>query len=193
MWVTDLFLFGAVQRTLSQSKAFRLLVESCNFASATILLRTQIDTAMRINGISLMADAERAMLRLQSGEVQFDRLTDGEGRRLTDAHLRAKLAEAYPWINAVYTRTSDFVHLSFSHLGTAIGKVDEESQTFTLSIDGRDPDDGDEGRYYDLCDAFLQASTMTSSVILGMFMLIHRREVVEAAHRREQADQTHAD
>jgi hypothetical protein len=122
------------------------------------------------------------MLRLQSGEVQFNHLVDGAGHRLTDAHLRSKLAERYPWINAVYRETSDFVHLSFRHLWTAIALVDDQSRSVSLQISGVDAK-ADETQYHEIVDAFLEASIMTSMTILAMFMLLHRREEVEKAHR----------
>jgi hypothetical protein len=56
----DFFILGATQRTLSQSRGFRTLIESRNFPSATVLLRTQIDTAMRINDLRCWPTRKRA-------------------------------------------------------------------------------------------------------------------------------------
>ncbi|UPK26557.1 hypothetical protein [Bradyrhizobium sp. 195] len=102
--IVDFFILGATQRTLSQSRGFRTLIETKNFPSATILLRTQIDTAMRINGLTMMGDIEADVQKLLKGERTFDRLMSGtpvgggKPERLTDAFLKKKLAEEHPWI-----------------------------------------------------------------------------------------------
>lgn len=184
--LVDFFILGATQRTLSQSRGFRTLIESKNFPSATVLLRTQIDTAMRINGLTMLADPEASMQRLFKGERTFDRLmsavpaSGGKPERLTDAFLKQKLAETYPWIAPLYADTSNFVHLSFRHLFTAITSTDAETQMATLAISSTDPKQ-DEGAYYEVCDAFFQVSRLTLTLILGMLMLRHQREKVEAA------------
>lgn len=184
--LVDFFILGATQRTLSQSRGFRTLIESKNFPSATVLLRTQIDTAMRINGLTMLADPEASMQRLFNGERTFNRLMSaapvggGKPERMTDAFLKQKLAETHPWIAPLYADTSNFVHLSFRHLFTAITSTDAETRMATLAISSTDPKQ-DEGAYYEVCDAFFQVSRLTSTMILGMLMLRHQRDKVEAA------------
>lgn len=186
--IVDFFILGATQRTLSQSRGFRTLIESRNFPSATILLRTQIDTAIRINGLTMMGNVEADVERLFKGECTFDRLMSGvpagggKPERLTDAFLKRKLAEHHPWIAPLYEETSDFVHLSFRHLFTAITKTDAETQMATLAISGTDPKQ-DEAAYYDVCDAFFSVSRLTSTSILAMLMMRHQRDQVIAAAR----------
>jgi hypothetical protein len=51
MYFVDWYVMGATQRTMAQSRGFRTMIETRNFPGAAILLRTQIDTAMRINGL----------------------------------------------------------------------------------------------------------------------------------------------
>ena len=65
----DQFIFGAIKRTLSQSRAFRQMVEDWNFTSAAVMVRTQLDTAMRINGIRYMPDVEGSISRIFKGEI----------------------------------------------------------------------------------------------------------------------------
>ncbi|WP_421423737.1 hypothetical protein [Agrobacterium rosae] len=72
--IVDFLVLCATQRKISQSTAFRTLIESRNFPSATVLLRTQIDTAMRINGLRMMANVEEGVQRIFNGERTFDRL-----------------------------------------------------------------------------------------------------------------------
>ncbi|ARP65468.1 hypothetical protein A9K65_020380 [Mesorhizobium sp. WSM1497] len=160
MYLTHMFLLGAGQRTLSQSRGFRKMIEGKNFPSATILLRTQIDTAMRIHALPLIQDREDSMGRLMANQVQFDRLTtleDGKQVRLTDAYLRKHLSMQYPWIDKVYAETSDFVHLSFRHLWTAIARVDDNTRTAHFMLSARDAN-RNEAEYFEVCEAFFEVS-----------------------------------
>ena len=184
--IVDFFILGATQRTLSQSTAFRTLIAARNFPSATVLLRTQIDTAMRINGLRMMANLETDVQRIFKGERTFDRLMSnpaaggGKPERLTDAFLKKKLAEDHPWIEPLYEQTSDFVHLSFRHLFTAITETDAATQIATMAISGTDPKQ-DESVYYEVCDAFFRVSRLTSMTILGVLMARHQPDKVKAS------------
>jgi hypothetical protein len=169
VYLTDMFLLGATQRTLAQSQGFRQLIESRNFPSATILLRTQIDTAMRINELTLMGDREGNLKRLMEGEVRFDQLTTGKLKdggkteRLSDAYLRKQLSEKYPWVDKIHTETSDFVHLSFRHVWTAIARTEDETRMAYFAISGTDPV-RDESDYYGVCDAFFEVSKVCAAL-----------------------------
>ncbi|MFD1982400.1 hypothetical protein ACFSOZ_06800 [Mesorhizobium newzealandense] len=169
MYLIHMFLLGAAQRTLCQSRGFRHLIESKNFPSATVLLRTQIDTAMRMNALPLIQDRESSMKRLMANEVQFDRLTTMDGgkqERLTDAYLRKRLSAEHPWIDKVYTETSDFVHLSFRHLWTAVAGVEDETRTVRFALSGMDAQ-RPQSDYFEVCDAFAAVSKLAYTMILA--------------------------
>ncbi|MFA6034070.1 MAG: hypothetical protein WC889_14315 [Myxococcota bacterium] len=191
--IVDFFILGATQRTLSQSTAFRILIKARSFPSATILLRTQIDTAMRINGLRMMGNVEQDVQRIFKGERTFDRLMSspaaggGKAVRLTDAFLKGKLAEDHPWIEPLYEQTSDFVHLSFRHLFTAVTETDAETQMATMAMSGTDPKQ-DESAYYEVCDAFFRVSKLTSMTILAVLMARHQAEKVMAAAAARKAN-----
>ena len=173
----DHFVLGAMKRTVSQSLGFRKLVEGWNFSCATILVRTQIDTAMRINGIALLADPEVDVKRIFDGEITFRKLKSKNGKPMTDAYLRERLAENYPWVTQLYEETSDFVHLSFRHLWPTLVRTNDEEQMAYLVVSSEDPKH-DEANYYDLADAFFRVSKMTSTLLLALLMARHRWEEV---------------
>lgn len=77
----DQFIFVAIKRTLSQSRAFRQMVENWNFASAAVMVRTQLDTAMRINGIRYLPDVEDNTSRIFNGETTYRKLKATDARR----------------------------------------------------------------------------------------------------------------
>ena len=171
----DYFLLGAMKRTLSQSLGFRKLVEGWNFSCATILVRTQIDTAMRINGIPLLANPEIDVKRIFDGEAMFFNLKSEKGEPMTDAYLRKRLSEKYPWVTQLYTDTSDFVHLSFRHLWPTLVETNDENQMAYFVVSGEDPKH-EEANYYDVADAFFKVSKMTSTLLLALLLARHRIE-----------------
>ncbi len=173
----DNFLLGAMKRTVSQSLGFRKLVEGWNFSCATILVRTQIDTAMRVNGIPLLADPEIDVKRIFDGETTFRKLKSKNGKSMTDAYLHERLSEKYPWVTQLYEETSDFVHLSFRHFWPTLVGTNAEDQMAYFVVSGEDPKH-EEANYYNVADAFFKVSKMTSTLLLALLVARHRREKV---------------
>lgn len=161
----DFFVVGAARRTLAQARGFKQLIEARNFPCAAAILRMQIDTAMRINALFLVEDMSAACRSVLDG-ARFNTLRDRSGAKLSDAHLRAKLAEEHPWINPVYERASDFVHLSGRHFYTSIARTDDTTRIATFTISGEDPPRPDE-IYFEIVDAFLRASALVGTMILA--------------------------
>src|SRR3954451_13098752 len=54
----DMFILGATRRVLAQAKGFRMLIIERNFPCAAAILRMQLDTAMRMNGLLLVEDLD---------------------------------------------------------------------------------------------------------------------------------------
>jgi len=173
MFVTSLYAFGAVKRTLAQSKGFLNAIETGNFPCAAILLRTQIDTAMRINGLRYLKNREDQLREMLQEDKTFRELISeeqtakGKPIRMQDAYLRKKLEEDHAWIGPVYQQTSDFVHLSFRSFMSTIQKTENETQTISLLISGDDiqKDDSD---YYEICDAFFSVTKLAATFVLGL-------------------------
>lgn len=177
-YITSMFLLGAAQRTIDQSRAFRQLVQTENFTAAAIMLRTQVDTAMRLNGLTLLKDVEEDLKKVFSNELQFNHLRPSrshdrkKGEKLTDAFLRHELAKQFPFINEVYKQTSDFVHLSFRpfFLGTRIGSEEERTIDFVIGPNARKYD---ESNYHEIADAFMHVTEMTTSILIQMIAQVH--------------------
>ena len=177
MFISSLYAFGAVKRTLAQSRGFRSAIEARNFPCAAILLRTQIDTAMRINGLRYLEDRElqlREMLKQDkkfSQLVSVERTDKGKSIRMWDAYLREKLEEEHAWIGPVYEQTSDFVHLSFRSFLSSIRGTDDETQSVELLISGEDVR-RDEADYFEICDAFFQTTKVAATLVLGLLIAL---------------------
>ncbi|MCP3442194.1 hypothetical protein [Bradyrhizobium sp. CCGUVB14] len=175
----DFFIFGAMRRTLAHGRGFRDLINARNFPCAAAILRLQLDTAMRVNALSIVDDVDSACRAVLDGE-QFNRLKDRDGNKLSDAHIRKKLAETHPWISPVYERTSDFVHLSGKHFEVSIAHTDDEMRMAYFQISGHDPQRRDE-TYFEAVDTFFDATKLAGMLLLAFWTARHRRETVMAS------------
>ncbi|KTE04318.1 hypothetical protein ATE68_01320 [Sphingopyxis sp. H038] len=108
------------------------------------------------------------------------RLKDRDGKKMSDAYLRERLATSHPWISPVYERTSDFVHLSGRHFDVSIARTDDETRMAYFQISGHDPQRPDE-TYFEVVDTFFEATKLASLLILAFLMARHQREQVLAS------------
>jgi len=162
---SDLFVLGATKRVLSLASGFRTLMTARNFTCCAGLLRMQVDTAARIYGLTLVDDMDALCEAVLSG-ARFDKQKDREGQPLKDSRLVSKLGEQFPWVPNVYKETSGFVHLSERHLFSSIAKTDSANRTVHFSISAEDPKRDDEA-YFEILDAFFEATKMAGTIILG--------------------------
>lgn len=165
--LADMFVMGALRRTLAQAQGFRDLIAAKNFPCAAGILRMQLDTAMRVNALLLVADRDQFCNEVLSG-ARLNRLKDATGNKLADVYLLQKLAEDHPWISKVYEQTSDFIHLSGKHFYNSIATVDETTRTAHFAIGGKDPHRPDE-TYFEIVDAFFEASKIAGILMIAYF------------------------
>ena len=107
------YVFAAIKKTRSLSHAFCLLIREKNGLAATALIRLQLDTALRISGLSLVDDLEDAGAKLMNDE-SFRKLKSRDGKPLTDALLHENLDKHYPGLSDAYKATSSYVVLSMA-------------------------------------------------------------------------------
>lgn len=175
----DFFIMGAVRRTLAQARGFRDLIGARNFPCAAAILRLQLDTAMRVNALSLVEDADDVCRAVLGGE-KFSRLKDRRGNKLTDIYLRKVLSEEHPWVSPVYERASDFIHLSGSHFEVAIARTDENTRVAHFQLSGQDPQRAEE-TYFEAVDVFFQATRLAGMTLLAFWMGRHPADAVLAS------------
>ena len=142
----DLFIVGAVGRSLKLSSGFRALLQRFNFNSAAPLIRLQIDTVIRLHAITLVRDPQHFAEQIILGKAQFNHLKDRDGNQLTDAHLLRSMAPRFPWIKTVYDKASGFVHFSVMHFYTYA----DNSRFVSVG----DTDDLPDDRYIDAIQTF---------------------------------------
>jgi hypothetical protein len=164
----DLFVFGAIKRTLAQCGGFRLLIEAKNFPCAAPILRMQIDTVMRVFAMTLVEDRGAFCDAVMEGQP-INKLKSAEGKKLSDAYILSKLSEEYPWMKPIYARASGFIHLSWQHHLSAVAKMVEETGMIYLMLSETDPN-FPETAYLEIVDTFTEVTKLAGIQILAYLM-----------------------
>lgn len=165
---STMFFIGATKRTLAQARGFRELISSKNFSCAAALLRMQIDTAMRINGLLLVDDMEATCQAVMSGQ-KFSKLKDKSGSTLRDFYLVGEICKKHPWIKEIYEQTSDFIHLSGRHFYSTIAATDDANRMAYLYVSSIDVPRPDED-YFEIADEFFRITKVAGIMLLGYFV-----------------------
>lgn len=134
IYLPDIVLGGIVDRALAIAKAFEQAHIAGNYVVSSILLRSQIDTAMRTYGFFLVPNFDDACDHVFKG-TRYNKLKDKQGNRLQDHYLIKRIGEHYPWMPNVYENTSGFVHFSNKNIHTTLQHVGSEGRV-DLSIGG---------------------------------------------------------
>lgn len=138
-----IYLFGIAKRALSQSAAFKTMINEKNTLVACSILRLQLDTVLRLYALFWVEDAEDFARQVWNG-AQIDRLKAADGEQMKDKYLRDRLISKNPWISSVYSETSGFIHFSARHMKSTItmadGKAGDRNMISTLMIGPNDAD-----------------------------------------------------
>lgn len=132
LYAMDLYILGIVKRTLSNIKAMGLLVESWNLLAARTMLRTHIDTAIRLHAAWIVNDPNEFALNVLNGK-QIDQLNDRNGKQMKDKHLISVLEGEYNWLRTVYNNLSGYIHFSDSHISSSIQNL-EDNGKFSIRL-----------------------------------------------------------
>jgi hypothetical protein len=136
----DLLAAGALNRSKAHIAGFRQLIGVKNMICAGAVLRLQLDTALRFHAAFLVEQPHDFALAVLGGRRVRD-LKSRDGKKMTDAYLVERLGEEFDWVPHVYERTSAYVHLSATHLLSAMGLTEDTSEldrSITIKIAAED-------------------------------------------------------
>jgi hypothetical protein len=171
------FALAAIKKTASVSHAFCTLIRTKNTLSAAALVRLQLDTAMRIFGLTQIDDVEAAGIRLMNDE-SYRKLRSRDNELLSDGFLHRKLNDKYPGFTEAYKDASAYVHLSGLHIKTGLWSR-PGTPTLFFHLFGTDDTRPDES-FADLVDSFDQATRLTAELITAF---ITNRRVADTPTR----------
>jgi hypothetical protein len=132
----NLLAYAALNRSKSNTSAFKSLVDSGNLIAAGPFVRMQLDTAVRFHAFRLVDDPHEFVMAMFDGKPIRD-MCDRGGRKLSDNYLVAQFVEEFPWVKRVYDRGSGYVHLSGVHLCGAIDARPSPTSSEHLRFEAR--------------------------------------------------------
>ena len=107
----DLFFCAALDRSVQLSEGFIVLLQERNLSCAGALLRLQMDNCMRTYAAFIAADKDAVIDCIIHGRKISDQL-DTDGKKMTDANLKKKMAAFNASFPNVYDQASGYVHFS---------------------------------------------------------------------------------
>jgi hypothetical protein len=175
MYVMHFLLFGALKRTLAHADGFRKHINDRNFICAGTIMRAQLDTALRVNALSLVRDPEQFASDVMAGKP-INKMKDTRNQRLTDAHLAKRLSEQYPWVQEVYDNLCDFGHFSNRHVFNAMTGANDASHTVHFQVSAKDPPRPD-ADYFEIVEGFFETMRITGLLMAGLAQALQMRSV----------------
>jgi hypothetical protein len=160
----DALAIAILDRSLNLLKSFHLLLENGGYMAGAALLRMQLDSVLRFNGVAVGGDPHGMANSIFNG-MPLRSLKDRHGKKLIDAYLLQLFSERNPWANRVYNLASSYIHLSDQHLFHFMqrSQVDESgNRNFTL---GDDDEQISEDHKIELINAFV---AITKGVVVAV-------------------------
>ncbi len=173
MYTMQFLLFGALKRTLSHADGFRKHINDRNFICAGTIMRAQLDTALRVNALSLVKDPDQFASDVLAGKP-INKMKDASGHRLTDAHLAKKLTEQFPWVQKVYEELCDLGHFSSRHVFSSVARTDDETRTVHFQVSAKDPKRPD-ADYFEIVEGFFETMRITGLLMGGLAYALQTR------------------
>ena len=156
----DFLANAAMNRALALSSGFRTMIQQKNLICAGALVRLQLDTALRFFAAFIVDKPHEFAMKVLEG-VRIDRMKDKYGNPLTDRHLVNELAKEYPWVQEVYSRASNYVHLSGTHIFSTLSMEERGSGKIGVKVSHLDQTFPDKV-YIDAIDTFRQCTRLFS-------------------------------
>jgi len=107
----DLFFCASLNRCVHLADGFTVLLQQRNLSCVGAILRLQMDNCMRTYAAFIAKDQNAVVDCVIHGKKICDQV-DTDGKRMTDAHLKKKLAIFSTSFPDVYDRASGYIHLS---------------------------------------------------------------------------------
>ena len=165
MYGFDFLANAAVNRSLAVSSGFRTMIREQNLICAGALVRLQLDTVLRFFAGFIVDQPHEFALKVLEGN-RIDRMKDKDGNLMKDRHLVTQLAKEYPWVEEVYERASNYIHLSETHIFSTLSKIDQDAGKYRLKIGSLDRTFPDEV-YIDAINTFRACTYIIARYIDG--------------------------
>lgn len=131
-YASDLVVFGVLDRQIGLLEAMPNLFAEKNIHALAPLLRVQLDGLLRLHAFRMVENMHDLTSHMLKGK-HLRNFKDRNGALLQDRHLVTTLSKELPWIDEMYSTLSGWVHLSSTHILTAVTEG-EEDRTIQVGI-----------------------------------------------------------
>ncbi|GAB1057730.1 MAG: hypothetical protein WAqMacA_41010 [Shewanella algae] len=128
LFPADALFLSSCNRALQVLDSFILLIKNDYYSCSMALLRLQLDTVLRLHGLTKTKDIHASANKVIQG-TKLSNIKDKKGKKLQDGYLVDLLAIQNPWIKHVYKLCSGYVHLSDSSFYHLIKKSESIPQS----------------------------------------------------------------
>lgn len=147
----DLFFCASADRCVHLIDGMCELLKTRNLTCVGALLRLQMDNCMRTYAAFIADDKNKVVDCLVSGN-KINKEISKDGKKLSDAYLKARLSIYDPLFETVYEQASGFIHLSSKAFYQSVTSWDGKGISFQVS--GETPEHFNTS-LLEACDAFI--------------------------------------
>jgi hypothetical protein len=118
LFPADALFLASCNRSLQVLDAFILLIRNNHYSCSVVLLRIQLDTVLRLHGITRTKDVHATAHEVIQGK-KLSTIKDKNGNALQDFYLVNLIAKDNPRLKHIYKLCSGYIHFSdqiFFHL-----------------------------------------------------------------------------
>ena len=124
------FAGATINRAMALNDAYLTLSKEGNYIAATPLIRMMLDNAMTSFSGTIVENLDDYFDHIDAGKT-INKYKDKKNNRLFEKYIKEELDKEYPGVKDLYTKTSEYIHLSTDHIRAAfrdnedyIGKYD---------------------------------------------------------------------
>ena len=173
----DVMALAVLHRSLDILSGFLATSQRRYYSSSVCLLRVQLDSVARFNGIIYSPDPHDLAGRVFAGESLRD-IKASDGNKMTDKYLVKKLSAIHAGIEEAYDLACAHIHLSDQHIHALLRRsVDAGDRRRVLSM-GACADHLDEHVHNNLANAFY-------AVTCGVMNTVEQFAAIRSDHHLE--------
>lgn len=128
LFPADILFLASCDRAIQVLDGFSLLMKNGNYSCCMALFRLQLDTVLRMYGITKTKDIHESAHRVICGTKLSD-IKDSSGKKLRDAYLVELFAVDNSWVTDVYKICSGYIHLSNKSIYHLVDKAKKISNS----------------------------------------------------------------
>lgn len=139
MYMEDLYLWSAIDKSLKLINSFLFALKQRNITVLAALTRIQMDCVLRTYATTLVSNSGEFCKKVLFENAQINLLTDTNNKRLTDKYLCESLSSVLKLpLYELYQKVCGYVHFSSSSFFNATRTDGDNGFTMSISKNNRD-------------------------------------------------------